>query len=213
MKKSVTYFFLLVLIIGILNSCSALFSPVKHLKVGNVVISSIPKEAIVEYIDESYADRIKELKENNMLVLFTGYSVAGNISKTSGYEKAKMNAQAQISEYLNNKVEVFKKKVDGYISNLNQNNDNADLQEISTTAMKSIQKNFSESKQFGVKEIAKYLVPKNSLTEYYEVLVYDPLALIQVFESSQLINNIQKIGGESKEIFKMLNDVFKEAEK
>lgn len=212
MKRSFVFLFVLFTLF-IFVSCSALFSPVKPLKVGNVVISQIPKEAIIEYIDESYKDRIAELNKDKMLIIFNGYAVAGRISKSSGYEKARMNAQSQIAEYLNNKVEVMKKKVEGYISNLGQNNENVNLEEVSTTAMKSITKVFAESKQFGVKEIAKYYIPKGNTFEYYEVLIYDPSVLINLFETSQLVDKIKNIGGESKEIFDMVNEIFKSAEK
>ncbi|MBM7559030.1 hypothetical protein [Marinitoga litoralis] len=198
MKKIITL--ILLSSIFILNSCSALFPSTKPLKVGDVVISQIDKDAIIEKTDNSYADIIKKLKKKDILIVFDGVFVGNDSSKFVGYKKANLNARKQLEEYLNSRKEIITTKVNNYMEKLN-NKDSIIIEKIINL--------ISKNSLISAKEVAKYYVVKDNNIEYHSVIVYDPLMIINTIEKSPILNYVEKAGGQSKELIDLLYESLK----
>lgn len=200
-------FLLLFIVIILFTSCSILnqINNTKPLKVGNITVMQIPKNAVVEYTNEKYADKIRRLKNKNTLLIFTGYSTKDSISKKIAYAEARINAQKNLMKYLNSKKEIISVRAEKYLKNNMDNTENSkNINSIILKTKDLVVKVLSNTNVFSGKEIARYYVPEDEGIKYYSVIIYDPELLENTLNNTFLF--LEKLGIKTKELIKEINE-------
>ena len=196
----------------ILTSCSSgVPEGMKPLKVGTTTIKYIPKDALIDVYPMPYDEKmILELLQNNLFVEFEGTYSGGIVDKSMYYEMADLAARTELSKFLDTIVQGYSAKVSGILSEVKTTQNNADVNEMVASAGKTVQEAFTVSRQQGAKVLCKYYVPTGNKYEYHVSIFYNPQAVINYLEQTELI---KKAGDQQVQLQQALNDVIKEAKK
>ncbi len=193
-------------------------SNTKPLDIGGVVVTEIPKNAVVEWKDATVAERLKQLKEQGMLRVFIGSTLGGStLQSETLYNVAAMDAREKVSKYISTVMKTFEQRAVGALSNV-VTGDETKVQTLTTEVYKSVSKAMSKMTVMGSKVIAKYYVKADGGYKFYVVMLFDPEGALQAIQATaQLKDEIsalaKKYGAQSKAVFEAINDVFKEAVK
>ena len=196
----------------ILTSCSSgVPEGMKPLKVGTTTIKYIPKDALIDVYPMPYDEKmILELLQNNLFVEFEGTYSGGIVDKIMYYEMADLAARTELSKFLDTIVQGYSAKVSGILSEVKTTQNNADVNEMVASAGKTVQEAFTVSRQQGAKVLCKYYIPTGNKYEYHVSIFYNPQAVINYLEQTELI---KKAGDQQVQLQQALNDVIKEAKK
>lgn len=212
-KKGFVVLVLSVLCVSfIFTSCSSgVPEGMKPLKVGTTTIKYIPKDAVIDVYPMPYDEKmILELLQNNLFVEFEGTYSGGIVDKSMYYEMADLAARAELSKFLDTIVQGYSAKVSGILSEVKTTQNNADVNEMVASAGKTVQEAFTVSRQQGAKVLCKYYIPTGNKYEYHVSIFYNPQAVINYLEQTELI---KKAGDQQVQLQQALNDVIKEAKK
>jgi len=212
-KKGFVVLVLSVLCVSfIFTSCSSgVPEGMKPLKVGTTTIKYIPKDAVIDVYPMPYDEKmILELLQNNLFVEFEGTYSGGIVDKSMYYEMADLAARTELSKFLDTIVQGYSAKVSGILSEVKTTQNNADVNEMVASAGKTVQEAFTVSRQQGAKVLCKYYIPTGNKYEYHVSIFYNPQAVINYLEQTELI---KKAGDQQVQLQQALNDVIKEAKK
>ena len=187
-------------------------STTKPLKIGNVVIAEIPRDAVVEAKNTSMTNLIeKNYKEYGTIPVFTGESMIS-------YESARTDAMGKVAEYLNAVTNRFSELAKAELasvaqsqSNQNKKGEQVNVNKLATEVHKMVMQVHAKAQLTGVRELARYKVGG----KYYVVVYYNPSeALKALQEQKNVIEQLAKqYGAQSRAVFDEVTKTLKEAYK
>lgn len=185
---------------------------------GGVKIQSIPKEAKIVYINNSFEARVKELMLKNKLLAFRGEAIGGGVDIARAKDKAKISAYKELAEYFNAKIQTFAQMVEGQLKTASGSGETEQIKSTALNAYKRVTEMFSEAQVSGTYIYAIWEEYVGSLVYTYLLLVFDPEGAIEaakqkVLTDSELSKQIEELGKNGIDFFKALNSVIEEAKK
>jgi len=195
-------------IFGILTF-TGFFSPLKPVKVGGVTVAQVPKEAIIEWVNETQSKRISDVyKKYGRLITETGESALN-------YEAARVDSIGKLAERLKVFVERFTEYAKAGLANsattVNGKKKKEAVEKISTEVSRMVQKMITKTNVVGAVEIVHYRVGD----KYYTIVLLDPEAIYQAIEAQKdVIQKLaEKYGTQSEAVFDATRKALDEAYK
>lgn len=190
----------------------------QYITAQGIKIWKLPKEAENVQINYSQEAKVAQLAREGRLFLFEGVNVGGGVNMTIAENAARTQALGKIAEFLNAKVETFRKVVEGQLQSVQTNSGNEEnnqqLVEAAVSAYKGITKVMAEAIVSGALKYASWQVRKGNVVELHVLYFYDPTNLLSILESQALVSDsVKKLGKQGVDFFKALNSVLDEASK
>ncbi len=177
-------------------------------------IFKIPANAEVKFIDTSRENQVAQLKKSGKLIMAIGEDIGTGLNPTIAQDKARLRAYAKIAEFLNARVETFRKLVEGQLSSVQVSGNKQEIEQASVDAYKAVTEMFAKATVSGAYTYAVWEVKEGSTVKTYVLLVYDPASILQIVETNALVNEtVKKLGQQGVDFFKSLNSVLEEASK
>ncbi len=195
-------------IFGIL-AFTGFFSPLKPVNVGGVTVAQVPKEAVIEWVNETQSKRIKEVyKKYGRLITETGESALD-------YEAARVDAIGKLAERLKVFVERFTEYAKAGLANSATTVSGKEKQEavekISTEISRMVQKMITRTNVVGAVEIVHYRIGDR----YYNIVLLDPESIYQAIKAQEdVIQELaKKYGAQAEAVFDATRKALDEAYK
>ncbi|QTA37489.1 hypothetical protein JYK00_07060 [Thermosipho ferrireducens] len=180
-------------------------------------IWKIPKEAENVTINYSLETKVAQLYKEGRLFLFEGVNVGGGVNMSIAENAARTQALGKIAEFLNAKVETFRKVVEGQLQSVQTNTSDEEKQQIIETAVsayKGVTQVTAEAIVSGAMKYASWEVRKGNIVEFHVLFFYDPSNLLAILESQAMVSDtVKKLGQQGVDFFKALNSVLEEGSK
>ena len=195
-------------VFGIL-AFTGFFSPLKPVKVGGVTIAQVPKEAVIEWVNETQSKRINDVyKKYGRLITETGESAIN-------YEAARVDAIGKLAERLKVFVERFTEYAKAGLANsattINGKKKKEAVEKISTEVSRMVQKMITRTNVVGAVEIVHYRMNG----QYYTIVLLDPESIYQAIKAQEdVIQELaKKYGAQSEAVFDATRKALDEAYK
>ncbi|ANQ53166.1 MULTISPECIES: hypothetical protein [Thermosipho] len=190
----------------------------RYIEAQGIRIWKLPKEAENVQVSYSYEAKVAQLAREGRLFLFEGVNVGGGVNMSIAENAARTQALGKIAEFLNAKVETFRKVVEGQLQSVQTNNNeekaSQQLVEAAVSAYKGITKVMANAIVSGALKYASWEVRKGNIVELHVLYFYDPTNLLSILESQALVSQtVGKLGKQGVDFFKALNSVLDEASK
>lgn len=190
----------------------------KYIEAQGIRIWKLPKEAENVQINYSQEAKVAQLAREGRLFVFEGVNVGGGVNMAIAENAARTQALGKIAEFLNAKVETFRKVVEGQLQSVQTNNtndeNNQQLVEAAVSAYKGITEVMADAIVSGALKYASWEVRKGNIVELHVLFFYDPTNLLSILESQAMVSDtVRNLGKQGVDFFKALNSVLDEATK
>jgi|GEM_PF-3959932 len=176
--ERILIFFVALLFIGILT-VPLIKSSEKWIEFEGEKLWKIPGSAFEVETDHSKLRRAAELKKEGKLLVFSG-EVLGT-GNTYDYERAKISAYAQFSEFLNNRVSSFAQLVEDNLTSAEISSKNK-VTDSAVSVYKRVTEIMSSSSFSGLYPIASWKVKEGNVVKTNVLVMYDYEEAIRLLE-------------------------------
>lgn len=194
--------FVALLFIGILT-VPLIKSSEKWIEFEGEKLWKIPGSAFEVETDPSKLRRAAELKKEGKLLVFSGEALGtGN---TYDYERAKISAYAQFSEFLNNRVSSFAQLVEDNLTSAEISSKNK-VTDSAVSVYKRVTEIISSSSFSGLYPIASWKVKEGNVTKTNVLVMYDYEEAIRLLElDNELKTKVSKMRDFGLDFFNLFN--------
>jgi hypothetical protein len=194
--------FVALLFIGILT-VPLMKSSEKWIEFEGEKLWKIPGSAFEVETDPSKLRRAAELKKEGKLLVFSGEALGtGN---TYDYERTKISAYAQFSEFLNNRVSSFAQLVEDNLTSAEISSKNK-VTDSAVSVYKRVTEIISSSSFSGLYPIASWKVKEGNVTKTNVLVMYDYEEAIRLLElDNELKTKVSEMRDFGLDFFNLFN--------